>query len=104
MAAVGETQPALVERGEPAPQALVRHRWQREPQFHFHAILVEAQRTGGPQPRRQGPQPRVLVRGFVVRGPEGTAYQTGDTALVDGFAEIAVRCGPIDWAMLPIGA
>jgi L-ascorbate metabolism protein UlaG (beta-lactamase superfamily) len=46
----------------------------------------------------------MLWGGFVYRGPEGAAYHTGDTALFDGFAEIARRAGPIDWAMMPIGA
>jgi L-ascorbate metabolism protein UlaG (beta-lactamase superfamily) len=45
-----------------------------------------------------------LWGGFVYRSRQGTAYHSGDTALFDGFAEIAKRCGPIDWAMLPIGA
>jgi L-ascorbate metabolism protein UlaG (beta-lactamase superfamily) len=45
-----------------------------------------------------------LWGGFVFRGPEGAAYHSGDTALFDGFAEIGRRAGPIDWAMLPIGA
>jgi L-ascorbate metabolism protein UlaG (beta-lactamase superfamily) len=45
-----------------------------------------------------------LWGGFVFRGPEGAAYHSGDTALFDGFAEIGERAGPIDWAMLPIGA
>ena len=45
-----------------------------------------------------------LWGGFVFRGPEGVAYHSGDTALFDGFAEIGQRAGPIDWAMLPIGA
>jgi N-acyl-phosphatidylethanolamine-hydrolysing phospholipase D len=45
-----------------------------------------------------------LWGGFVVRAPEGTAYHSGDTALFDGFREIGERAGPIDWAMLPIGA
>jgi L-ascorbate metabolism protein UlaG (beta-lactamase superfamily) len=44
-----------------------------------------------------------LWGGFVIRGPEGTAYHSGDTAWGDHFAEIAGRCPPIDWAMLPIG-
>ena len=44
-----------------------------------------------------------LWGGFVVRGPEGVAYHSGDTAWGDHFAEIAERCAPIDWAMLPIG-
>ncbi|HEX3697637.1 MAG TPA: MBL fold metallo-hydrolase [Polyangia bacterium] len=46
----------------------------------------------------------MLWSGFVFRGPEGAAYHAGDTALFDGFAEIAQRTGPIDWALLPIGA
>ncbi|HEY4122338.1 MAG TPA: MBL fold metallo-hydrolase [Byssovorax sp.] len=45
-----------------------------------------------------------LWGGAVVRGPEGAAYHAGDTAFFDGFREIGERCGPIDWAMLPIGA
>jgi L-ascorbate metabolism protein UlaG (beta-lactamase superfamily) len=45
-----------------------------------------------------------LWGGFVVRGPEGAAYHSGDTAFFDTFSEIGKRCGPIDWALLPIGA
>lgn len=45
-----------------------------------------------------------LWGGFVIRGPEGAAYHSGDTAFFDGFSEIGRRLGPIDWAMLPIGA
>jgi len=45
-----------------------------------------------------------LWGGFVFRGPEGAAYHSGDTALFDGFSEIGQRTGPIDWALLPIGA
>ncbi|MDB4954252.1 MAG: uncharacterized protein JWO36_1821 [Myxococcales bacterium] len=45
-----------------------------------------------------------LWGGYVVRGPEGVAYHSGDTAWGDHFAEIGARMGPIDWAMLPIGA
>jgi L-ascorbate metabolism protein UlaG (beta-lactamase superfamily) len=46
----------------------------------------------------------MLWGGFVYSAPEGVAYHSGDTALFDGFAEIGRRLGPIDWAMLPIGA
>jgi L-ascorbate metabolism protein UlaG (beta-lactamase superfamily) len=46
----------------------------------------------------------MLWGGFVFRGPEGVAYHSGDTALFDGFEEIGRRAGPIDWALLPIGA
>ncbi len=45
-----------------------------------------------------------LWGGYVVRGPEGAAYHSGDTAWGEHFAEIGQRLGPIDWAMLPIGA
>lgn len=45
-----------------------------------------------------------LWGGFVVRGPEGAAYHSGDTGFFDTFEEIGQRLGPIDWAMLPIGA
>ena len=45
-----------------------------------------------------------LWGGFVFRGPEGAAYHAGDTAAGAHFAEIGRRAGPIDWALLPIGA
>jgi N-acyl-phosphatidylethanolamine-hydrolysing phospholipase D len=45
-----------------------------------------------------------LWGGYVIRGPEGTAYHSGDTAFWDTFAEIGRAAGSIDWAMLPIGA
>jgi N-acyl-phosphatidylethanolamine-hydrolysing phospholipase D len=45
-----------------------------------------------------------LWGGFVYRAREGVAYHSGDTALFDGFRDIGARLGPIDWAMLPIGA
>jgi len=44
-----------------------------------------------------------LWGGYVIRGPEGAAYHSGDTAWGEHFAEIGQRCGAIDWAMLPIG-
>jgi len=45
-----------------------------------------------------------LWGGCVIRAPEGTAYHSGDTAFFEQFEEIGRRAGPIDWAMLPIGA
>jgi L-ascorbate metabolism protein UlaG (beta-lactamase superfamily) len=45
-----------------------------------------------------------LWGGWVVRGPEGTAYHAGDTGFFSHFGAIGARVGPIDWAMLPIGA
>jgi L-ascorbate metabolism protein UlaG (beta-lactamase superfamily) len=45
-----------------------------------------------------------LWGGFVVKSAEGALYHAGDTGFFDGFAEIGRRVGPIDWALLPIGA
>ncbi len=45
-----------------------------------------------------------LWGGWVIQAPEGTAYHAGDTAYFGHFAEIGRRAGPVDWAMLPIGA
>lgn len=45
-----------------------------------------------------------LWGGWVIQAPEGTAYHAGDTGHFRHFAEIGRRLGPIDWAMLPIGA
>jgi L-ascorbate metabolism protein UlaG (beta-lactamase superfamily) len=45
-----------------------------------------------------------LWGGFVVAGSTARIYHSGDTAYFDGFSEIGRRCGPIDAALLPIGA
>jgi L-ascorbate metabolism protein UlaG (beta-lactamase superfamily) len=45
-----------------------------------------------------------LWGGYVIRSVDGTLYHAGDTGGGDHFAEIGARVGPIDWAMLPIGA
>ncbi len=45
-----------------------------------------------------------LWGGFVIEGSSARIYHSGDTAYFDGFAEIARRSGPIDAALLPIGA
>lgn len=46
-----------------------------------------------------------LWGGFVIEGPEGTAYHAGDTAFSEMmFREIGARFPKIDWAMIPIGA
>lgn len=45
-----------------------------------------------------------LWGGFVITGSTGCIYHSGDTAYFDGFAEIGRRCGPVDAALLPIGA
>jgi L-ascorbate metabolism protein UlaG (beta-lactamase superfamily) len=45
-----------------------------------------------------------LWGGYVVARDGLRVYHSGDTAWFDGFAEIGGRVGPIDAAMLPIGA
>jgi N-acyl-phosphatidylethanolamine-hydrolysing phospholipase D len=47
---------------------------------------------------------RRLWAGFVVAGRTRRFYHAGDTALVDGVAEVGQRLGPLDLAALPIGA
>lgn len=45
-----------------------------------------------------------LWGGFVIEGSTARLYHSGDTAYFDGFGEIGRRVGPIDAALLPIGA
>ncbi len=47
---------------------------------------------------------RALWGGFVVEGPSGRIYHSGDTAYFEGFAEIGRRFPGLDAALLPIGA
>jgi L-ascorbate metabolism protein UlaG (beta-lactamase superfamily) len=47
---------------------------------------------------------RALWGGFVIALPEARIYFAGDTAYAPFFAEIRERLGPIDLALLPIGA
>jgi L-ascorbate metabolism protein UlaG (beta-lactamase superfamily) len=45
-----------------------------------------------------------LWGGFVIEGSTARIYHSGDTAYFAGFSEIGRRSGPIDAALLPIGA
>ena len=47
---------------------------------------------------------RTLWGGFVIQGPSGVAYVSGDTGMGPQFAEIRGRFGSPRLAMLPIGA
>lgn len=47
---------------------------------------------------------RTLWGGFVIEAPDVTVYFAGDTGYCPHFREIAERFGPIDVALLPIGA
>ncbi len=75
--------------------------WQTHREGELEVTLVPARHWSmrAPWDRNDG-----LWGGYVVRGPEGVAYHAGDTAYFDDFGDIGARCGPIDWAMLPVGA
>jgi L-ascorbate metabolism protein UlaG (beta-lactamase superfamily) len=47
---------------------------------------------------------RSLWGGFVIAGSRSRLYHSGDTAYFEGFARIGARYGPLDAALLPIGA
>ena len=47
---------------------------------------------------------QTLWGGFVIEGSRSRLYHSGDTAYFGGFAEIGARLGPLDAALLPIGA
>jgi L-ascorbate metabolism protein UlaG (beta-lactamase superfamily) len=75
--------------------------WQSHREGDLEIALVPARHWSMRAPWTRN---EMLWGGFVLRAPEGTAYHSGDTAYFDGFAEIGARLGPIDWALLPIGA
>ena len=75
--------------------------WQRHRQGDLEITLVPARHWSMRMPWTRN---QTLWGGFVFRGPEGAVYHAGDTAWGDHFADIGRRLGPIDWAMLPIGA
>ncbi len=45
-----------------------------------------------------------LWASWIIRSPNGTVYFAGDTGYFPGFVEIGERFGPIDVALIPIGA
>lgn len=47
---------------------------------------------------------QTLWGGFVIEGSGARLYHAGDTAYFAGFQQIGRRFGPIDFALLPIGA
>lgn len=75
--------------------------WQPHQHGSLEITLVPARHWSMRMPWNRN---ATLWGGYIIRGPEGVAYHSGDTAWGDHFAEIGQRIGPIDWAMLPIGA
>lgn len=81
--------------------------WQTHQHGSLEITLVPARHWSMRMPWNRND---TLWGGYIIRGPEGTAYHSGDTAWGEHFAEIGQRIGGavgragIDWAMLPIGA
>jgi len=75
--------------------------WQSHTEGDLTVTLVPARHWSMRAPWNRND---TLWGGYVFSSKEGVAYHAGDTALFDGFAKIGRRLGPIDWAMLPIGA
>ena len=75
--------------------------WQSHREGPLEITLVPARHWSS---RMGWDRNEMLWGGYVIKSPEGVAYHSGDTGYFEDFREIGRRCGPIDWAMLPIGA
>ncbi len=75
--------------------------WQEEEIEGLHVTFVPAQHWSR---RGLSDMNESWWGGYVVERAGLRAYHSGDTAWFDGFSLIGERCGPIDAAMLPIGA
>jgi N-acyl-phosphatidylethanolamine-hydrolysing phospholipase D len=75
--------------------------WQTTEVNGLRVHCVPAQHFSGRGPFDRN---RRLWAGFVVEGAGRRLYHAGDTGYFRGFAEIAARLGPVDLALLPIGA
>jgi L-ascorbate metabolism protein UlaG (beta-lactamase superfamily) len=75
--------------------------WQTHREGDLEVTLVPARHWSMRLPWDRN---EMLWGGYVLKGPEGAAYHTGDTGFFETFKEIGARLGPINWAMLPIGA
>jgi N-acyl-phosphatidylethanolamine-hydrolysing phospholipase D len=75
--------------------------WEETSIGSLRLTCVPAQHFSG---RTLGKRNNTLWSGWVLRSPDRTLLFAGDTALHPEFASIAIRYGPIDVAILPIGA
>jgi L-ascorbate metabolism protein UlaG (beta-lactamase superfamily) len=75
--------------------------WQSHREGDLEITVVPARHWSMHSPWNRN---EMLWGGFVARGPEGAIWFCGDTGFFEGAAEIGARLGPIDWAIIPIGA
>jgi len=84
-----------------AREVVERDWWEETTIANLRLICVPAQHFSG---RRLGKRNETLWSGWVFRSADRRLLFAGDTALHPEFRSIAARCGPIDIAILPIGA
>lgn len=89
----------LRQRG--AREVVERDWWQEASLGSLGLTCVPAQHFSGRSLRNRN---HTLWCGWVLRSPERTLFFAGDTGLHPEFTSIAARCGPVDIAILPIGA
>ncbi len=75
--------------------------WDKEKAEDLSVACVPARHFSGRTPWGRN---RTLWCGWIVRVHGRAVYFAGDTAWHPEFGEIARRCGPIDLALLPVGA
>ena len=84
-----------------AREVVERDWWEETAIGGARLTCVPAQHFSG---RTLGRRNTTLWCGWVLRSAERTLFFAGDTGLHPEFSAIASRCGPIDFAILPIGA
>jgi N-acyl-phosphatidylethanolamine-hydrolysing phospholipase D len=84
-----------------AREVIERDWWDETRIEGLQLTCVPAQHFSG---RTLGRRDRTLWCGWTLRSPTHTLFFAGDTGLHPEFTSIAARCGPIDVAILPIGA
>lgn len=89
----------LRQRG--AREIIERDWWEEASIGTVRLTCVPAQHFSG---RTLGKRNQTLWCGWVLRAPDRTVFFAGDTGLHPEFTSIAQRCGPLDIAILPIGA
>jgi len=84
-----------------AREVVERDWWDETSIEGLHLTCVPAQHFSG---RTLGKRNSTLWCGWTLRAGSRTLFFAGDTGLHPEFTSIATRCGPVDVAILPIGA